>query len=230
LPLERIMDQAGLAYAYDPGALKITISKFYRPGGASTQLRGVAADVVLPSTSDLSDVSESALKDPLPWDAVAPARYDRLDRVKGHVSELREKSAQRIATDKGFALLADDVARVKTNIAAKTISLHEASRRQELEETKTRRSEREKELTALRAAQPKTYEITLKNAATAGLPPATPGIDKPEPGAAQSDSNDAPVFQDFAQNIILNEGVQVLADYTERLRPAKAPAPVTKLR
>jgi carboxyl-terminal processing protease len=229
LPLDRIMDQAGLPYAYDPGALKITISKFYRPGGASTQLRGVAADVVLPSTSDLSDVSESALKDPLPWDAVPAARYERLDRVKAQLTQLREKSARRIATDKGFVLLADDIARLKTSLASKSVSLNEAARQKELTEAKARRSEREQQLAALRAAQPKTYEITLKNAATAGLPPASSGVDKPDPATPQSDSNDAPVLQEFAQNVILNEGIQVLADYTELLRApnTKAAAPVT---
>jgi hypothetical protein len=86
--------------------------------------------------------------------------------VKAHLSDLRDKSARRIAADKGFALLADDIARLKTSIAAKSISLHEATRRQELEESKARRSEREKQLSALRAAQPKTYEITLQNVAT----------------------------------------------------------------
>ena len=50
LPLARLMDQVGLAHDYDPGALKVTTSKFYRPSGASTQLRGVASDIVIPST------------------------------------------------------------------------------------------------------------------------------------------------------------------------------------
>jgi len=75
LPLAGIMDQNALGHAYDPGALKVTIRKFYRPSGASTQLRGVSADIVLPSTSDFADISESALKDPLPWDTVAAASY-----------------------------------------------------------------------------------------------------------------------------------------------------------
>ena len=91
LPLARVMDQAGLAHAYDPGALKVTISKFYRPSGASTQLRGVASDIVLPSTSDFSDVSEAALKDPLPWDTVPPAPYERLNRVQPYLGALREQ-------------------------------------------------------------------------------------------------------------------------------------------
>ena len=48
----------------------MTIRKFYRPSGASTQLQGVKADIVLPSTTDLNEIGESAMKDPLPWDNV----------------------------------------------------------------------------------------------------------------------------------------------------------------
>ncbi|HKP59661.1 MAG TPA: carboxy terminal-processing peptidase [Polyangiales bacterium] len=233
LPLDRIMTQAGLAYSYDPGALKITISKFYRPGGASTQLRGVAADIVLPSTSDISDVSESALKDPLPWDSVPPTPYERLERVKPYLGALRDKSAKRVASDKGFALLTEDIARLKTSLDSKSISLNEATRRKELDEGKARRKEREQQLEAFRAAQPKSYEITLKNAGTAGLPSAATGVDKPDPekdkdkDKPQGDTNDAPVLQEFAQNTILNEGVQVLADYTEALRGVKGPLAAT---
>ena len=50
--LAPMMERAGLAYSYDPGALKLTIRKFYRPSGASTQLKGVIPDIVLPSPTD----------------------------------------------------------------------------------------------------------------------------------------------------------------------------------
>jgi carboxyl-terminal processing protease len=66
LPLAPILKQNGLASPDNAGALKVTIRKFYRPSGASTQLRGVQADIVVPSTTDLSEIGESAMKDPLP--------------------------------------------------------------------------------------------------------------------------------------------------------------------
>ena len=51
----------------DPGALKLTIKKFFRPSGASTQLKGVVPDIVLPSVANESkDIGESALDNPLP--------------------------------------------------------------------------------------------------------------------------------------------------------------------
>jgi carboxyl-terminal processing protease len=227
------MDKSGLAYAYDPGALKVTISKFYRPNGASTQLRGVAADVVLPSTSDFSDVSEGALKDPLPWDAVPPASHEQQNRVKPYLKQLREQSSRRVGAAKDFAALQDEIARLKKNIAAKTISLNEAEREREQAETKARKAEREAALKALQAAQPPTYEITLKNAQSRGLPKAAQakvGPEVPPAGTSPDDSEGGPTVQAFAESITLNEGVQILADYTELLRgPASAPAPAPAL-
>jgi carboxyl-terminal processing protease len=233
LPLARVMDQSGLAHAYDPGALKVTISKFYRPGGASTQLRGVTSDVVLPSISDFSDVSESALKDPLPWDAVPRAPYEQLNRVKPYVAVLRENSARRIAGETDFSELEGDVARLRQRLASKSISLNEAERRQELAETKARQSEREHELQTLRSAEPTTYEITLKNASSPGLPPPMSFTDagKSAKDAAKSstpdESNDAPSVQGVADDITLNESVQILADYAELLHRVAVTTPPT---
>ena len=70
VPLGAVMDQAGLAHAFDPGALKVTISKFYRPSGASTELRGVASDIIIAAASGLLPVGEDKLDDPLPWDTI----------------------------------------------------------------------------------------------------------------------------------------------------------------
>ena len=47
-------------WAYDPGSIKVTIKKFYRAGGSSTQSNGVASDIVLPSVLNYMDVREFA--------------------------------------------------------------------------------------------------------------------------------------------------------------------------
>jgi len=64
VPLDRIMQREGLMPAEDPGALKTTISKFYRPSGKSTQIEGVKSDIVLPSLTDLPEVSEKEMQNP----------------------------------------------------------------------------------------------------------------------------------------------------------------------
>jgi len=55
----------------------LTIQKFYRVAGGSTQLHGVASDIVLPSLSDQPELGEGALKNCLPYDEVAKAKYTK---------------------------------------------------------------------------------------------------------------------------------------------------------
>src|SRR6266403_4447739 len=61
----------------EDGALKLTIQKFYRVAGGSTQLHGVASDIVLPTLTDLPEFGEGALKNCLPYDEVPKARFTK---------------------------------------------------------------------------------------------------------------------------------------------------------
>jgi carboxyl-terminal processing protease len=211
LPLGMMMDRAGFAHAYDPGALKVTMSKFYRPSGASTQLRGVASDIVLPSPSDLSDVNESSLKNPLPWDAVPAVPHEQLNRVQPYLATLREKFRHRVDTEKPFTYLAEDVARLKKSLAEKSISLNEAERRQEMAQLKAGQEARKREALARPTALPTTYEITVKNASLPGLPPAM----VTKKGDTKLDKEGAAATPD--RDILLLETVKILGDYVDLL-------------
>jgi carboxyl-terminal processing protease len=223
VPLGSVMDDNHLAHTYDPGALLITIRKFYRPGGASTQLRGVAADIVLPSLSDLSDVSESSLTDPLPWDAVAAARFQKVNRVQPYLSELRDASAKRVQADPAFSLLTQAIERVKKTIASKTVSLNEKERREDIAKSKVLEEKIKQEGRKRRAQQPLIYEITLANAGRPGLPAplALPPPEKKPAPAAEPPDGDNDLAGDFtghtpADDIILAECERILADYVKR--------------
>jgi len=220
LPLGRVMDRAHLPHTYDPGALKVTISKFYRPSGSSTQLRGVASDIVLPSSSDMSDVNESALKDALPWDTIAPAPHDQLNRVAPYVDTLRGLSQRRVAASLRFGYLAADLTRANEDLATKSVSLNEAERRLELDDTKLRQTERDN---APPAAKPTTYDITLGNASVAGLPPpetfsAETAKKAPEPSTTGAEDAPSPGKSAKKEDVLLNESIHVLADYVGLLR------------
>jgi carboxyl-terminal processing protease len=215
VPLARVMDQNGLDHAFDPGALKITTSKFYRPSGASTQLRGVSSDIVLPSTTDFDEIGESALADPLPWDTVASATYDHLGRVAPYLDALREGSRRRVAADKDFALLATDAARIGKNLATKTVSLNEAERRAEVAGSKARERELE---AASSATQPTTYEITLENVDRPGLPRPVARIDRPtKTPSSLTDDLDAPATRSGRPDDELIEAERIVADYARLL-------------
>ncbi len=222
LPLAKIMDEAGLAHSYDPGALKVTIQKFYRPDGASTQLRGVVSDIVLPSTSDFSDVSESAMKSPLPWDTVPPAPHEQLNDVAPYVASLQQASKARVETEKAFSYLANDIGRLRANLAKKSVSLNEAERRRDIAENKVRQAEREQASKELRASRPTAYQITLKNVDSPGLPAATRLTDDEAEQTKNASTTNRSLRDrksDLAstEDIILDEAVQILADYTNLL-------------
>ena len=219
VPLANIMDKLKLAHDQDPGALKITISKFYRPSGASTQLRGVTSDIVLPSTSDVSAVSEAALDDPLPWDTIPSATYDHLGRVAPYIARLRADAARRIAVEKDVGDLASDAVRLKQRLATKSVSLNEADRRRELAD-EARNAEQERADRAL-APAPTTYPITLANASSPGLPAATSPED---PSPKSPTKGDQPDQRDrthggSADDIILSEAERILADYVDLMKP-----------
>ncbi|MHB8520019.1 MAG: carboxy terminal-processing peptidase [Limisphaerales bacterium] len=226
VPLAKLMDQNHLAHSVDPGALKVTIRKFYRPSGASTQLKGVAADIALPSLSDAADVGEAELKDPLPWDRVLPSDFAREDRVSPFLHELRDRSATRVAGDKDFGYLHEDIAQLKKSLATKTVVLNEADRRQEQEEAKAREELRKRERAARKESQPRTYEITLKNAGTAGLPAAATTISSPvaslskSPAEATGDAEASTPQSDP----VLRESERILADYVGMLHRPSAVA------
>jgi carboxyl-terminal processing protease len=225
LSLGMVMDKAGFAHAYDPGALKVTMGKFYRPDGASTQLRGVASDIVLPSPSDLADVNESLLKDPLPWDAVSAVPHEQLNRVKPYLASLRERSRHRIQTEKAFAYLAEDVARLKKNRAEKTVSLNEAERRAEMAELKARQAARKQGELADAPSAPTIYEITLENASSPGLPSPKPpktregsgGKASAESTVSDDDLDAKTVGRSPDSDILLDETLKILRDYVDLL-------------
>ena len=171
-PLQPFMHLVDKSLTNDPGALKLTIKKFYRPSGASTQLRGVIPDIVLPAVANESkDIGESALENPLPWDEISSAKYDHLNLVEPYLPELRKHSAERVAADKEFTYVREDIERYKKQQADKTVSLNEKDRLKEIDEIETLNKARDKERLARQDPPEKVYELTLKQADLPGLPP-----------------------------------------------------------
>ncbi len=160
-----------LALTNDPGALKLTIKKFYRASGESTQLKGVVPDIVLPSVfSEAKEIGETALENPMPWDTIKPAKYDRLNLVEPYLPELRRLSAERLATDKEYSYIREEIDTYKKKSAEKTVSLNEKQRIKEREEEDARLKARDKERLARQESPDKIYELSLKQALLPGLP------------------------------------------------------------
>ena len=156
----------------DPGTVKITIRKFYRVSGASTQLKGVMPDLVLPDVLNYStQFGESSLENPLPWDTIPSVNYSKLNMVQLYLDELRRRSSERIATNQDFIYTRQDIAQFQKLQADKTASLNERERLKELQEADARQKARNQERAARKAPDVKIYELTVEKADDPGLPP-----------------------------------------------------------
>jgi carboxyl-terminal processing protease len=146
----------------DDGALKLTIQKFYRVAGGSTQLHGVASDIVLPSLSDLPEFGEGALKNCLAYDEVPRARYSKWsDTHSLFIDELKRRSLERVHHNQEFHYVMEDMERLRRKLDENRISLNEDVRRKELQEDKMRKELRSKERLARHEEEPRIYRLTL---------------------------------------------------------------------
>ncbi|TWU67056.1 MULTISPECIES: carboxy terminal-processing peptidase [Crateriforma] len=119
------------------GALKVTLQKFYLPDGESTQLKGVPADIVLPSIIAKMDVGESDLDYAIEFDRVPAKRHDLYSLVpRSMVDQLRRNSQMRVQQNDEFT---DLLRRIELYVRQKerdTLSINEEefkARRKELE-------------------------------------------------------------------------------------------------
>jgi carboxyl-terminal processing protease len=237
LELGRFMPMLGSS-PNDPGALKLTVQKFYRVAGGSTQLRGVLSNIVLPSLTDNPELGESALERPLPYDEVEPAPIDLAGNRKPlFVDELRRRSQNRITKDSQFQDLMQSVKEMNERLKNNRISLNEKNRRSELERENAQK-EREKSdaKAALTADRDRKFSMALADIDKPGLKP----IEKPSAGAgnpngskqkssAPGDTSDGSLDDDPAQvseeyDATKKESLNILSDLIELSKEPKTAA------
>ncbi|CAN7428458.1 carboxy terminal-processing peptidase [Massilia sp. LjRoot122] len=128
------------------GELKMTIAQFFRINGGTTQLRGVTPDIKLPLLSDLESFGESSYDNALPWVAIKPASYAAAGDLKELIGPLQKRHEARIAKDKEFQFLQEDIAEILKIRKENAISLNEAVRRKERDAQDARAKLREARL------------------------------------------------------------------------------------
>ena len=178
----------------DPGTIKITIRKFYRVSGASTQLKGVSPDIVLPDVLNYStQVGENSLDNPLPWDTIQPVNYQKLNLVQPLLATLKAHSVARIATNQDFTYVQQDIAQFQKQQADKTVTLNEHDAIKERERIASQNKAREDERNARMFPAVKIYDITVENADQPGLTEAKADADETNTVTATSNSTSNPV-------------------------------------
>ncbi len=134
------------------GALKLTIQKFYRVSGSSTQRRGVRSDIVLPSRWDGFDIYEKDLDYALDWDQIPPAPWPRYADLSEVVPQLQKQSTKRVAKSEDFQRLTDELAENARLRARKEVSLNLEERRAEHEAREARLGSDDEANEAVRAS------------------------------------------------------------------------------
>jgi carboxyl-terminal processing protease len=125
----------------DLGALKVTIQKFYRINGGSTQYKGVEPDIVVPSMLDYLESGEKYMENSLPWDTVQDIghkdwRGDRFDVVKA-----REESSSWVSNNKQFKKIKKEAAKAKERREQSKVAVFLEGMRKERAEAEKAREE-----------------------------------------------------------------------------------------
>ncbi len=225
LPLFRARNKAG--------TLKITIQKFYRPSGSSTQKMGVIPDVVLPSLTDALEIGEAFLDHPLDHDMIRRAPdFNPLKKDDLFIPRMKELSAARVHDSKDFSYIIEDVTKAKARIRENSVSLNLADRKKELEDIEKQQQARNAERRERFAVQQKKdqsemtfYKLTLDDVEKGA------DLQKFDPSAENqgnmrrakdetAELDDTPQWPS-ALDPHKREGIMILGDLVETTRNAK---------
>ncbi len=110
------------------GTIKVTAASFHRIGGGSTQIKGVRADIVIPSALECLEIDEEYLPYPLPWSVIPAVAFAPVDDLQPEIEALRARAETRMAADPRFAARLEQIRRLAAMQKAATISLRLADR------------------------------------------------------------------------------------------------------
>ena len=210
-------------------AVKVTIQKWYAPSGSSIQLKGVPADIVVPSVYSVLPVAEADLDRPLPWDSVTPtlSKADEGDWLKAKLSDsliaqLAAGSARRQSELPEFLTLSRSIDWTKSRQVRKDVSLSLDQRRTERKDDLEFRDQIRRELSDYTKKAFKVSDVKL-NAAIEQ--------EKKEGASAAAKSKKANRMRDPLEDddwpeydIQLQEAVRIAADWTTLLPGASIAA------
>jgi len=180
------------------GQIKITESKFYRITGSGMQNKGVHPDITLPSTWDIEEIGESSYETALPWDEIKPLRFKKFSMGSSVISQLNDEHLTRVNLSPNLQYILDIRKRNEIQKNKKVISLNLTQRKIE---------KKEKQL----------WSLDIENKRRASL-----NLETFSSFKAMEDFNDASEIEeddkdseiDIDNDYLLNEGAQILSDYT----------------
>lgn len=186
------------------GQLKITLEKFYRINGSSTQHKGVSPDFAMPSAFSAEEFGESSQPSALPWDMIASTVFTPTLHVNPAVlSKVQSGFNVRLKTKPDLVKLRDDFNRWKKIKETNSISLNLTKRKKELDDQKKKPDEAQ----------------AVEDALSGGNGPTTSETEADKKAKSTADKH--------AKDVYLKETQQIVADWLQALSPkvAKLNAP-----
>ncbi len=179
-----------------PGSLKVTIQKFYRINGGSTQLNGVTPDIILPDAYDFLDRGEREMDYPMPWTSIDQVQYKKWSSTLP-LSVLKQKEEERYKHDTTFILINNNGDRMQKmkdeSVVPLSLTAYRAYQK-DLQETGKRYEKIGKENTGL-SVEPLVADL--------------PKIEADSSSKARSDAWQKTLKQD----VYLFQAAQVMRDY-----------------
>lgn len=132
------------------GQINLTMAKFYRVAGSSTQHKGVMPDVVFPSLYPMDKIGEDTEPSALPWDVIPSSNFKAVANLTAVKPNLIKNSEQRIGNSLDFKYLKEDIAEMKKRDAEVSVTLNEAKLKAEREAQEAKSLARVNELRTAR--------------------------------------------------------------------------------
>jgi len=117
------------------GQIKLTIAKFYRITGGSTQNVGVLPDIRIPDRYEIMEIGERSEKNALLWDEIDPISFSSFDPdLKNVLPRLRNLHLMRAQSNEEYQLMLQQIERLKKEKERNVVSLNIEKRKEEREE------------------------------------------------------------------------------------------------
>ena len=205
--------------------IKVTTQKFYRVGGASTQLKGVASDIVLPTVTAGLRLGEAEQDYAMPYDEIPRAGgYVKSSRISRILPELMARSNARVAQDKDMQYTREDIERAKERQEKNSVSLNKAVRQAEntqlIERKKSMDAERKvryEQMAAQDEKQLTIYRLKLTDVKAAKLPLASKEDDSEYMDENKDPEEELTETPEYPSNLdpVLREALHIVKDMVD---------------
>lgn len=142
------------ANAPEFGQINLTMAKFYRVNGSTTQHKGVVPDIELPTIFPKDKYGESSEPRALPWDTIAPSKYSLVTNLNDVKRKLLIMHKERMKSSLGYQNLQQDIAEFAKRESETTITLNEVQLKKERDDQEVKVLERENQRRALKGLPP----------------------------------------------------------------------------